>query len=50
MTGHSRDPEPRARPEPVAPAPRQARRPEADFEDAERDRVEIPAFLRRQAN
>jgi cell division protein FtsZ len=55
MTGQmSRESEPaRQRPEPAAPAPapRVAQRPtEPVLDDAERDRVEIPAFLRRQAN
>ena len=55
MTGQaSRDSEPaRSRPEPAAPAPapRVAQRPaEPVLDEDERDRVEIPAFLRRQAN
>jgi cell division protein FtsZ len=40
----------RPRPEAAPAAPRVARRAEPDFEDTDRDRVEIPAFLRRQAN
>jgi cell division protein FtsZ len=42
-----------ARPRLAEPAPvaqRPARRVEPDFEDTERERVDIPAFLRRQAN
>jgi cell division protein FtsZ len=52
MTGQvGREAEPaRPRPEAAPTAPRVARRAEPDFEDTDRDRVEIPAFLRRQAN
>jgi cell division protein FtsZ len=56
MTGQmTREGEPAARPRPEpaapAPAPRAAQRPaEPVLDEAERDRVEIPAFLRRQAN
>ena len=51
MTGHSpRDeaPAPRARVEEPGLAPRPA--VEQDYDDNERERVDIPAFLRRQAN
>jgi cell division protein FtsZ len=56
MTGQmTREGEPAARPRPEpaapAPAPRVAQRQaEPVLDEAERDRVEIPAFLRRQAN
>jgi cell division protein FtsZ len=52
MTGQAtRENEPaRPRPEPATVAPRVTRPSEPVLDDAERDRVEIPAFLRRQAN
>ena len=53
MTGHgSAEPDPRFAPTPRRPMPAPA--PEADSgrpdEDPDQDRIEIPAFLRRQAN
>jgi cell division protein FtsZ len=52
MTGHgSRDSEPaRKRVEEPAPAPRAMRPVEPELDEGERERAEIPAFLRRQAN
>jgi cell division protein FtsZ len=54
MTGQVRGEAEPARPRPaetIPAAPRpSARRVEPDFEDADRERVDIPAFLRRQAN
>jgi cell division protein FtsZ len=51
MTGQARaEADPAPRPRLDRPAPRAVRTPEPDFDEADRDRVEIPAFLRRQAN
>ena len=50
MTGHAREEKPAPRQQPSIRATSSQGEPALDYEREEQERVDIPAFLRRQAN
>ena len=50
MTGQVGREQAPGRPRPAELEPRASQQAEPDYEETERERVDIPAFLRRQAN